>query len=86
MDTESWTKKRLREAARTLTFGERKTGRCTLAPARSLLQPSYQAGAGALPGLTSAPGPGLPLLPDEVSGGETLFGERGGRPSMMSLI
>jgi hypothetical protein len=45
---------------------------------------AYQAGAVALPGLTSVPG----LPPDEASladGGE-LFGERGGRPAMMSLI
>jgi hypothetical protein len=45
---------------------------------------STQAGAVALPGLTSAPG----LLPPEGAspGDGVLFGERGGRPAMMSLI
>jgi hypothetical protein len=42
------------------------------------------AGAVALPGFTS--GPGLPLPPDDDASGATLFGERGARPAMMSLI
>jgi hypothetical protein len=43
-----------------------------------------QAGAVALPGFTS-----LPVLPPEeasVADGGELFGARGGRPAMMSLI
>jgi hypothetical protein len=61
-----------------------KTGRCENTPARKTPLTDHQvAGAVALPGFTSVPG----LLPPDASVGDgELFGERGGRPAMMSLI
>ncbi|CAM2178489.1 hypothetical protein PSAC2689_30055 [Paraburkholderia sacchari] len=58
-----------------------------ITPARSFSRlgaVSGQAGAVALPGLTSVP----VLPPDEGAspGDGVFFGERGGRPAMMSLI
>lgn len=65
------------------TRNECKTGRCDSHTSPSTMLPGDYAGAVALPGLTSEPDP-----PDDGSpaAGGVLFGERGGRPSMMSLI